>query len=412
MTANRVKASVSLAALLTLACPGSGVARSAAAELQPAHVLTLDTHLDTPVHFGRPGWSILDRHSADSDLSQVDLPRMKEGGLDGGFWAIFTEQGDLTPAAYAAARDFALLRALQIREMVARNPASFELAKTAADAGRIAAAGRRVVYLSIENSYPLGTDLSLLDTFYRMGVRLVGPVHYSNNQFADSATDPRRRWQGLSPRGRQLVERANHLGMILDASHASDDTLDQMMELSKTPIVLSHSGLKATLDHPRNIDDTRLRRLAASGGVIQLYAVSEYLVKTPVVEERETAFQQRSANLAHYSGAQAAAMAVKMRALDAKYRIPVASLDDFMRMLLHAIEVAGVDHVGIGADWDGGAGLKELPDVAALSKVPVRLRKAGYSREQIGKIMGGNVIRVLTQVESYAREQQRQVTER
>jgi membrane dipeptidase len=365
-------------------------------------LLILDTHLDAPVHFGRPGWSILDRHSMETDLSQIDYPRMIDGGLDGGFWVIYTSQGPLTSAGYAAARDHALMRAVQIRAMVDRASSVFELALRANDAARIVTSGKRVVYQSIENSYPLGTDLTLLKTFHDLGVRLVGPVHYSNNQFADSSTDAKAKWGGLSPLGKQLIDEANRLGMVLDASHASDATFDQMLERSKTPIVLSHSGLKAIFDHPRNLDDARLKKLAASGGVIQVMAVSEFLVNTPVIAEREAAFAERGRNLAHYNAADAASMARRMRDLDRQYQVPLATFDDFIQGLLHAIDVAGVDHVGIGMDWDGGAGLVGFEDVTALPKVSARLRQAGYSREDLGKIMGGNVLRVLRQAEIYA----------
>jgi membrane dipeptidase len=253
-------------------------------------LLTLDTHLDTPAVFERPGWDIMDRHDAKLGFSQVDYPRMVEGGLKGGFFAIFIEQGPLTPEGYAAARDAAVLRAIRIREMVARHADKFALALTPEDAARISAEGKRVVFQSIENSYPLGTDISLLETFYRLGVRMAGPVHFRNNQFGDSSTDPAgKRWGGLSPLGRQFVAAANRLGIILDASHASDDVLDQLITLSATPIILSHSGCKAVFDHPRNVDDERLRKLAASGGVIQINSLSSYLIATPRSPGRDAA---------------------------------------------------------------------------------------------------------------------------
>src|SRR5215470_2828477 len=179
------------------------------------HLICLDTHLDAPAHFGRPGWNIMERHSYETDLSQVDYPRMVEGGLKGGFFAIYTPQGPLTAEGYRAARDAALLRAAEIREMVARNNTHFELAFTAADAPRIAAKGKRIVYQSIENSWPLGTDVTLLQSFYKLGVRLAGPVHFTNNQLADSATDPKgKTWKGLSPLGRAFVAEANRLGIV------------------------------------------------------------------------------------------------------------------------------------------------------------------------------------------------------
>jgi membrane dipeptidase len=165
-------------------------------------LLTLDTHLDTPEHFARDGWSMVDRHAVTTDGTQVDLPRMKDGGLDGGFMVIYTPQGDLTAEGYRFARDFALKRAVDIREMVAANGDAFELAFTPEDAVRINKAGRRFAFQSIENSWPLGEDLTLLTTFYAAGVRMAGPVHFRNNQFADSSTDPKGKiWNGFSPLG-------------------------------------------------------------------------------------------------------------------------------------------------------------------------------------------------------------------
>ncbi|HEX3485875.1 MAG TPA: membrane dipeptidase, partial [Micropepsaceae bacterium] len=255
-------------------------------------IIRLDSHLDTPMNFARPGWDIMDAHSFDSDLSQVDYPRMVKGGLDGGFFAIYTPQGPRTPVGFAAARDAALKRAVEIHEMVARHSDTFALATRADDAARIAASGKRIVYMSMENSYPLGKDLTLLKTFYELGVRMAGPVHFTNNDLADSATDPKGpEWHGLSPLGKEFVAEANRLGIILDASHASDDVFDQMLALSAAPIILSHSSARAVFNHPRNIDDARIQKLAAAGGVIQINSYSEYLVTTPDIPARNTAMR-------------------------------------------------------------------------------------------------------------------------
>ena len=242
-------------------------------------LLTLDSHLDTPASLDLPGWSIDDEHDVLHDYTQVDLPRMKKGGLDGGFWAIYTSQGPLTVEGFRKARDFAILRGLSIRNMVAADPDNFALALEAKDAAPIAAAGKRVVYMSIENAYPLGEDVSLLDTFYAMGVRVVGFAHFAHNQFADSSTDPsgKPRFGGLSPLGKQLLTEMNRLGVVPDASHSSDQVLDDLLALSTTPVLLTHSGCKAVYDHPRNIDDAHLKALAAKGGVIQMNAYGAYL---------------------------------------------------------------------------------------------------------------------------------------
>src|SRR5580693_3702844 len=219
------------AAALAMAPLAAHAAPSMALALH-RRLICLDTHLDTPASLARTGWDIMQRHGGDIDSTQVDYPRMVEGGLKGGFFAIFTPQGPLTPEGLMAMRDAAFLRAAEIREMVAAHPDKFELAFVPEDAARIAAAGKRIVFQSIENSSPLGNDVSLLRVFYKLGVRMAGPVHFTNNQLADSATDEKK-WSGLSPLGRDFVAMANDLGVVLDASHASDDVFDQMSDLSR-----------------------------------------------------------------------------------------------------------------------------------------------------------------------------------
>jgi membrane dipeptidase len=406
----RAPSGILLAGLLVTPATAFAARTPSSAEAARAvhdRLLTLDTHLDTPVDFERPGWDIMDRHDAKEGFSQVDYPRMIKGGLTGGFFAIFTEQGSLTAEGYAAARDAALLRAVEIREMVARHSDKFALALTPEDATRISAEGKRVVFQSIENSYPLGTDTSLLDTFFKLGVRMAGPVHFRNNQFGDSSTDPAgKTWGGLSPLGRQFVAEANRLGIIIDASHASDDVLDQMIVLSATPIILSHSGCKAVFDHPRNVDDARLRKLAASGGVIQINSLSSYLIATPKIPERDAALGAVYAKLrdpATLTPARMAEAAAEIAAIDRQHPVPRATFDDFMKHLLHALSQVGPDHVGIGLDWDGGGGVTGMEDVASIPRITAALMSAGYVEEDLHKIWGGNALRLLGQAEAYAK---------
>lgn len=361
-------------------------------------LLVLDSHLDTPMHFGRAGWDIRQRHTFHDDLSQLDLPRMADGGLDGGFWVIYTPQGPLTAQGYAAARDFALLRGMNIRQTVAANADRMQLASTADDAARIAAAGRRVVFQSMENSYPVGEDLSLLATFHRLGVRMAGPVHSRNSQFADSCCEIPR-WQGLSPLGRRWVGEMNRLGMLIDASHASEATFDQLLALSQAPIVLSHTGPKAIFDHPRNLDDARIRALAARGGVIQLNTV--FLV-APDRDPAVRGIYDKIFNMEAMDQAGQAAVIAEATRMGLPPGSPTASFELFMQSLLHAIEVAGVDHVGIGADWDGGGGVPGLEDVADLPRITAALLRAGYSEADVAKIWSGNLLRVLAEAEAVA----------
>lgn len=364
-----------------------------------ARLLTLDSHLDTPVLFERPGWSFAARHDFDTDRSQVDLPRM-DAGLDGGFFVIYTPQGPLTPAGYAAALRAATRRADALGLTLVTFRDRIGLATVAEDAAALDRAGRRVAYLSIENSYPLGDDVASmrinLRRFHARGVRMAGPVHSRNNQFADAATDTPR-WNGLSPLGRAWVAEMNRLGLVIDGSHASDAALDQMIALSKSPVVLSHSGPRALFDHPRNVSDAAMRRLAASGGVMQINSVFLVpLASTPRVD----ALLARGGGLEGQSPAQQAATLAAVRALHAGPEpYTTATFDMFMASLLHALDVMGVDHVGLGADWDGGGGAAGMMDVAALSRVTERLLAAGYVEADLQKIWSGNLLRLVSRAE-------------
>ena len=364
-------------------------------------VLTLDTHLDTPEHFARQGWSMVDRHAVKADGTQVDLPRMNEGGLDGGFFVIYTGQGPLTAEGYRFARDFALERATEIREMVAAHADRFELAYTADDAERINKAGKKFVFQSIENSWPMGEDLTLMDTFYKTGVRMAGPVHFRNNQFADSSTD-KPIWHGFSPLGLRWLAEANRLGILIDVSHASDDVVDQAVVLSKVPIIASHSGAKAIYDHPRNLDDGRLKKIADAGGVICINSV--YLKAAPTSPERKAALEALGGapDSETATEAQMVAYLKKRAVVDAQFPPVRATFEDFMASLTHTLKVVGPEHVGIGADWDGGGGVVDFEDIADLPKVTARLKAAGYTDADVAAIWGGNVLRVVRAAQDHA----------
>lgn len=370
------------------------------------NAIVLDTHLDTPSNLHRPGWSILDRHDQDGEFAQVDLPRMKEGGLDGGFWVVYTAQGARDERGNREARDHGLLRLTAIREMISAHPRDFELALTADDAVRIEKSGKRAVFISMENASPLAGDQSLLTAYYKLGLRMLGITHTSNNDFGDSSTDPAGpEWSGLSIKGRALVDEANRLGILLDASHASDQVFDQMLAFSKAPIVLSHTSADAIYEHPRNIDDARIRALAAKGGVIHVNAYSGYLVPVPKIPQRDAemeAVEKRFGEYSKLTPTQIQQWRHDQADIDRKYPVPRANLDDYMRHLLHILKVAGPEHVGIGADWDGGGGVAGLEDVSALPRITERLLAAGYSEQDVRNIWGGNLLRAMRSVQAAA----------
>lgn len=392
---------VSSGALALALIAPSALARTAPAN-NPAivheRILTLDTHLDSPANLDQLGWTITDRHDVADDTTQVDLPRMIEGGLDGGFWVIYTDQGPNDAPGYALALAHALKRLHQIHDFTAAHPQSFALATTAADASRIAASGRRIVYISMENSYPLGTDITNLDAFYQLGLRMAGPVHNGTNQLADS-TNGKAVHGGLSDLGKAWVAKANRLGIIIDASHAADSSFDQLLALSKAPIILSHSGPKALHDHPRNLDDARLRALAARGGVIQVNSL--FLSPDRPRPTVEALGPQMAAAGGLTPEARAALMKAWAQANVAEPRSGT-DFDRYMQAIFYCIDLLGVDHVGIGADWDGGGGVIGLNQINQIPRITEALLARGLSEKDVEKIWSGNVLRVMAEVERVA----------
>ena len=379
--------------------PTAGV--TAAAQSVHERAIVLDTHFDTPANLGRPGWSIMDRHDSRTDGDQVDLPRMIDGGVDGGFFAIYTPSGPQTPEAD---RDFGFARGVQIREMIARHPDRFLLTQTADDARKAVVQRKRAVFISMENGSPFEADLTLMRTFRALGVTMMGPVHRKNNALADSATDTPE-WHGLSPKGREFIAEANRLGILIDLSHASDEVLRQAVALSRTPVILSHSGMRAVFDHPRNVSDEDAKLVADHGGVVSITAFRDYMVDTPEIAARTDALKQLMGDFAAVGTmtvAQKRQLIAKRDEIDRRYPVPRASLNNFMDHLLHAIRLLGIDHVGISGDFDGGGGVEGLEEVTDYPKITEALLKVGYSPDDIAKLWGGNVLRVLREVQAFA----------
>ena len=256
----------------------------------------------------------------------------------------------------------------------------------------------------MENAYPLGEDLSLLEAFYVGGLRMLGPVHFRNNQFADSSTDDVALHGGLSPIGEQLVREANRLGIILDASHASDAALRDMMAVSETPVILSHSGPDGVYEHPRNVPDHLLVEVAEQGGVVHVNAYGAYLEALEPTPEHQAAMDGLAARFGDDLAALSEDRMVEYRAARAQvfeqFPPPRSTFDKYLEHLFYVLKLVGPDHVGIGADWDGGGGVEGLEDVAALPKITAALAEAGYSDEDIAKIWSGNLLRLMREVEA------------
>ncbi|MSU50462.1 MAG: membrane dipeptidase [Opitutus sp.] len=374
-----------------------------------ARLFTIDTHLDTPtLSLRRPGWDISQRHVQATDFSQVDFPRMVEGGLKAAVFAAYVDQGPRTPAGYAAVRDNALRSFLRVREMTARFPQDCGLALAAADGPRLMAAGKRAIFLSIENGYAIGQDLTLLKTYHDLGVRLFGFVHNGNNDLGDSSQPGTNgpEWNGLSPLGAEAVKECNRLGLVIDGSHAADTTVRQLLAQSSTPIILTHSGCAALRKHARNVSDDLLRELAAHGGVIQVNMVPLFLIDLPPNPELESAQARRTARESGriLTDAEDVALMLDLYRLRAEKIKVRATFDDFLKHLFHAIAIAGAGHVGIGADMDGGGGVTGLEDVSQYPKITLALLKHGVSEADVEKIWGGNTLRVLRAAEDHAKK--------
>ncbi|MBI2517193.1 MAG: dipeptidase [Opitutae bacterium] len=365
----------------------------------------IDTHIDTPTaRLLKPGWDFAARHERATDRSQCDLPRMA-GSVDALVFAVYVTQVARTPAGHRHAHDYAVQAFERTHGVLRQNAASCGLALTAADGPRLKAGGKRAFYLSIENAYSLGLDAGNVARFHRLGVRLLGLTHMLNNDLADASTDPRGpEWGGLSPLGREVVAECNRLGLVLDASHASDDVLRDLLELSRAPVVLSHSSCRALCDHRRNVGDDLLRALAAKGGVIQMNALPVGLV-AQTQGARATAaisamlMQLKDAELTPEVKQWASA---EWDRIDREFPGPVATLDDYVRHLEHAVEVAGIDHVGIGCDFDGGGGVAGLDDVSQYPDLTAALVARGWSETDLAKLWGGNTLRVLRAAEMAA----------
>ena len=362
-------------------------------------LFTLDTHSDTPTaSLLKPGWDFAVRHDQTVDGSQCDLPRLRAGGMDAMVFAVYVGQAARSPEGLAVAHEVARHCFERTHEVLREHAAACALALTADDGLRLKGAGRRAIYLSIENAYSLGRDVANVEKFHRLGVRMMGLTHMLNNDLADASTDPRGpEWGGLSPLGREVVAECNRLGIVLDASHASDKALWDLLEVSRAPAVLSHTGPRTMCDHPRNVGDELLRALAAKGGVIHINALPVSLVDVPgngrTAAIAEVLMRYRD------SPPTPEMRAAENRDYDvvcARHPNPRVTLDDVVRHIEHAVAVAGIDHVGIGCDLDGGGGgFEGLRDVGDYPNLTRALLGRGWNEANLAKLWGENTLRVM-----------------
>ena len=370
--------------------------------------ITIDTHVDIPFTYMRePRFDV----GKDTPLL-VDLGKMQRGGLNAAFFVIWVPQHKLDAAGYAKAVDQAEEKYEAIGRMLMMYPDRIRLATSPGQALTNRKAGLLSAMIGIENAYSLGHDLNRLDAAYARGARYVGLVHVGDNDLCTSSLPDTEHGEpamnskgdhGMTQFGRQVVARANQLGIMVDISHASDACVRDALAVSKAPLLASHSGARAVLDHPRNLPDDLLRAIAAKGGVIQAVAYKEFLKKDPGREAAEKKLQAAVAKAAgdkeydsdkhDYLPAMAAGMA------KIQQQFPLPTLDDYVKQIRHMVDVAGIGHVGIASDFDGGGGITGWKDATETRNLTAALRRAGFSDADVAKIWGGNLLRVWREVE-------------
>jgi membrane dipeptidase len=364
--------------------------------------LTVDTHCDTPMQMIKPGFNIREEHQAPK--SRVDLPRMKSGGLDAMFFAVFTGQKPRTEENYQKTYALANQMLDSIHAMLKKDSDLAALALKADDLAKIERTGKRAIYIGMENGFPLAKDLSRVEEFYKKGVRYITLCHSYHNDICDSSSDAKpAEHNGVSEFGKQVIAEMNRLGMMVDVSHASDKSFFDAIELSKAPIIASHSSVRAIAQHNRNMTDEMIKKLAAKGGVVQICILDEY-VKNP---DTTTVNYKRIKQIRKiYSGgmekmteAEKEALFNEWDELKAWKQKDLPNVKDLVDHIDHVKNLVGVDYVGIGSDFDGGGGLMDCVDVAQFPNITRELIHRGYSEKEIRKIWGGNLLRVFREVE-------------
>lgn len=387
-------------------------------------VITIDTHVDINVA------NFTDTINYTQKLdNQVNLPKLKSGGLDVPWLIVYTGQGELTEEGYAKAKENAMAKFNAIHRLCEEiAPQEIDLAYSSKDVYKIVDSGKKVAMIGVENAYPIGEDLSEFENYYNLGARYISLSHNGHSQFCDSNTgEADGVWlhNGLSDLGKMAVKEMNRLGIMIDVSHVSKESMKQMIALSKAPIIASHSSARALCNHSRNLDDEQLLLMKENGGVVQTVAFSSYLntKKHEVHAAYLKDFQKEVADslgidwytfdeladlsdekkktfMANYSKVVGLARANANKRKDRPQAVDVA---DFVDHIDYIVNLIGLDHVGISSDFDGGGGIEGWSDASETPNVTLELVKRGYSEEEIAQLWGGNLLRVLDEVQEVAK---------
>jgi membrane dipeptidase len=380
--------------LLSLAAAGCAAeAQDPAAKLHKS-VPLIDGHNDLPWEYRES----VNRKFSKLDVSKpqpqlmTDIPRLREGGVGGQFWSVYVpadfEGADAVPAT--------LEQIDVVYELLRLHPETFELALTADDVERVFASGKIASLIGMEGGHSIASSLATLRMFYRLGARYMTLTHGRNTPWADSATDDPVA-SGLTEFGREVVREMNWLGMLVDLSHVSPATMHDALDTAAAPVIFSHSSARAICDHPRNVPDDVLKRLPANGGVVMVTFVPPF-VSTKVMEHgrRREAEERRLRG----EGLTTEAVEERLRSWDASNPAPRATLAQVADHIDHIRKVAGIDHIGLGSDFDGITSVPDgLEDVSKFPALTRELLSRGYGDEDIQKILGRNVLRVMRSVE-------------
>jgi membrane dipeptidase len=416
----RTAAHTALASLLLLglaACasapPPTGAALDEKAKAVHARVFSFDAHEDIPLDWATPA-----NDPGKETKTQNDLPKLEAGGLGGAAFAVFTTMAARTPENDAKAVAEGKTKFAAIQRMAAQYPDRIGIAEREADIEPLRRAGKKVAVISMLNAYALGSDLKLLEDYYGGGLRMIGFTHAGHNDFADSSRprpqygDGPAKWNGLSPLGLQAIAEMNRLGIILDVSQLSDAATMQAIEASRAPVVASHSGVRALRKHERNLTDEEIKAIAAKGGVVHIVAFSNYLLAPDQATLDELAALLQSYNLKEDASDVGKLSAAERREFQQKQvvifqKMPQAGLKELVDQIDYVVKLVGIDHVGIGTDFNHGGGIDGWKDASQTPNVTRALLARGYSERDIAKIWGGNFRRVWRAVEKVSAQTKR-----
>ena len=353
---------------------------------------TLDTHDDINVK------NFTDSLNYTQNIdTQVNLPKMQAGALDVAWFIVYTGQGELTPEGYKKAAENAQAKFDAIHRLVeVYGKNKIALATTSKEVDSLRKIGKKVAMIGVENAFPIGENIEEVARYYAMGARYMSLAHNGHNQFSDSNTgefDNTAKHNGISELGKQIIEKMNYYGIMVDISHPSKEAIRQTIAHSKAPVIASHSSARALSDHPRNLDDAQLQWVKDSGGVVQTVALAAFLNK-----EKAAAHKKAKDSLLKTDPN------ADLAALKATY--PPVNVSDFVDHIDYIKNKIGIDHVGISSDFDGGGGIEGWKDASETFNVTLELVKRGYSEEEIAKIWSGNLLRVLDRVQAVAQELQ------